>query len=113
VFLLIANGTGRDGIAASQGRLQFQLLLGRELVTDVSALIALACFAIACYVMVRCFDVPVVPSAIAAKLCIVLLAPSVLVLGLSIVFCLTPGGAVAYALYMMAASPAAPRFFAG
>jgi hypothetical protein len=58
--------------------------LGRELVTDVSALIALACFA--CYVMVRCFDVPVVPSAIAAKLCIVLLAPSVLVLGLSIVF---------------------------
>jgi hypothetical protein len=44
--------------------------LGRELVTDVSALIALACFAIACYVMVRCFDVPVVPSAIAAKLCI-------------------------------------------
>jgi hypothetical protein len=60
--------------------------LSLELATDVSALIALACFAIACYVMVRCFDVPVVPSAIAAKLCIVLLAPSVLVLGLSIVF---------------------------
>jgi len=72
------------------------------LATDVSALIALACFVIACYVMARCFDVPVLPSAIAAQLCIVLFAPSVLVLGLSTVFCLTPGNAVAYAPHMMA-----------
>jgi hypothetical protein len=83
--------------------------LSPALATDVSALIALACFAIACYVMVRCFDVPVVPSAIAAQLCIVLFAPSVLVLsgarGYEIgatVFCLTPGNAVAYAPHMMA-----------
>jgi len=45
------------------------------LVTDVWALIALACFAIACYVMARRFDVPVVPSAITAELRIVLLTP--------------------------------------
>ena len=49
--------------------------LGLTLATDVSALIALACFAIACYVMLRCFDVPVVPSAITAELRIVLLTP--------------------------------------
>jgi hypothetical protein len=65
--------------------------LDLALATDVSALIALASFAIACYVMLRCFDLPVVPSAIAAQLCIVLFAPSVLVLGLTTVFCLTPG----------------------
>jgi hypothetical protein len=76
--------------------------LDLALATDVSALIALACFTIACYVMLRCFDVPVVPSAIAAQLCIVLFAPSVLILGLSTVFCLTPGNAVAYAPHMMA-----------
>ena len=76
--------------------------LSLALATDVSALIALACFAIACYVMLRCFNVPVVPSAIAAQLCIVLFAPSVLVLGLSTVFCLTPGNAVAYAPHMIA-----------
>jgi hypothetical protein len=76
--------------------------LDLALATDVSALIALASFAIACYVMLRCFDLPVVPSAIAAQLCIVLFAPSVLVLGLTTVFCLTPGNAVAYAPHMMA-----------
>ena len=77
-------------------------ILGQALATDVSALIALACFAIACYVMARCFELPVVPSAVAAQLCIVLFAPSVLVLGLSTVFCLTPGNAVAYAPHMIA-----------
>jgi hypothetical protein len=76
--------------------------LDLALATDVSALIALASFATGCYFMLRCFDVPVVPSAIAAQLCIVLFAPSVLVLGLSTVFCLTPGNAVAYAPHMMA-----------
>jgi hypothetical protein len=77
-------------------------ILSQALATDVSALIALACFAIACYVMARCFDVPVVPSAIAAQLCIVLFAPTVLYLQLSTVFCLTPGNAVAYAPHMIA-----------
>ena len=36
----------------------------KELVTDISALIALAIFVVACYVMARCFDMPVVPSAV-------------------------------------------------
>src|SRR5215470_1073339 len=35
---------------------------------NVAAVVALAVFAIACYVMARCFDVPVVPSAVAAQL---------------------------------------------
>jgi hypothetical protein len=49
---------GETGLRRAKAVFNFQLLLGWELVTDVSALIALACFAIACYVMVRCFDVP-------------------------------------------------------
>jgi hypothetical protein len=79
----------------------FQILDG-PLATDVSALIALACFAIACYVMARCFDLPLSASAIAAQLSIVLFAPTVLVLTLSTVFCLTPGNAVVYAPHMVA-----------
>jgi hypothetical protein len=42
----------------------------KELATDLSALVGLSIFMIACYIMARCFDVPVVPSAIAAQLCI-------------------------------------------
>src|SRR5438874_274755 len=45
---------------------------------EVSGLIALACFAIAVYVMARCFDLPPVPSAVAAQSCIVLFGPLVL-----------------------------------
>jgi len=44
--------------------------LTKETATDVSALIALACFASAVYVMMRFFDVPVLPSALAAQACI-------------------------------------------
>src|SRR5262249_29526679 len=35
------------------------------LALDVSALVALGCLALACYVMARCFDVPVLPSIVA------------------------------------------------
>src|SRR5260221_6663599 len=49
-----------------------------ELATDISAAVALACFATACYVMARCFDVPVIPSAVAAQLTILLFSPAVL-----------------------------------
>src|SRR5262249_40655892 len=73
----------------------------KSLATDASALIALACFAVACYVMARCFELPVVASAVAAQLCIVLFAPTVLYLQLSTVFCLTPGNAVAFAPHMV------------
>src|SRR5215471_886550 len=76
--------------------------LDQAVATDVSGMIALAVFAIACYVMARCFDLSVVASAIAAQLCIVLFAPMVLILGLPSVFCLTPGNAVAYAPHLVA-----------
>src|SRR6516165_1101763 len=76
--------------------------LDKALATDVSALIALMVFATACYVMVRCFDVGVIASAVAAQMCIVLFAPMVLVQQLPTVFCLTPGNAVAYAPHMVA-----------
>src|SRR5712692_7249877 len=63
--------------------------LDKALAADVSALIALACFASACYIMARCFDIAILPSVIAAQLCIVLFAPMVLILDLPTVFCLT------------------------
>jgi hypothetical protein len=76
--------------------------LSQAVATDVSALIALAFFATACYIMARCFDLPIVASALAAQLCIVLFAPTVLLLQLVTVFCLTPGNAIAYAPHMIA-----------
>jgi hypothetical protein len=45
---------------------------------EVSGLIAVVCFAIAIYVMARCFEIPLVPSAVAAQSCIVLFGPLVL-----------------------------------
>jgi hypothetical protein len=77
-------------------------VLDKEVATDVSALVALGIFMIACYVMMRCFDVPVVPSAIAAQLCILLFAPTLLILRMPTNFCLTPGAAVLYAPFMVA-----------
>jgi hypothetical protein len=76
--------------------------LAKETATDVSALIALACFASAVYVMMRCFDVPVLPSALAAQSCIALFAPTLLVVHTPTNFCLTPADAVVYAPYMIA-----------
>jgi len=76
--------------------------LAKETATDVSALIALACFASAVYVMMRCFDVPVLPSALAAQSCIALFAPALLVVHAPTNFCLTPADAVVYAPFMIA-----------
>src|SRR5262245_10218014 len=76
--------------------------LDKALATDVSALIALTVFATACYIMVRCFDVGVIASAVAAQACIILFSPTVLLLQLPTVSCLTPGNAVAYAPHMVA-----------
>src|SRR5262245_47654209 len=76
--------------------------LDKALASDVSALIALMVFATACYVMVRCFDVGVIASAVAAQACIILFSPTVLLLQLPTVSCLTPGNAVAYAPHMVA-----------
>jgi hypothetical protein len=54
----------------------------KEVATDISALIALGCFASAVYIMMRCFDAPVLLSASAAQSCIVLFAPALLLLHL-------------------------------
>jgi hypothetical protein len=77
-------------------------ILDSQLAPDASAALALGIFALACYVMARCFDVPIVPSAIAAQLSIVLFAPTVFLLELSTVFSLMVGNAVVYAPYMIA-----------
>jgi hypothetical protein len=70
--------------------------------TDASAAIALGIFALACYVMARCFDLPILPSIIAAQLSIVLFAPILFLLQLSTVFTLMVGNAVVYAPHMIA-----------
>ena len=74
----------------------------KETATDVSALIALAYFASAIYLMMRCFDLPVVPSALAAQSSLALFAPALLLVRAPTNFCLTPGDAVVYAPYMLA-----------
>src|SRR5262245_2149505 len=74
----------------------------KEIATDISALIALGCYALGCYLMCRCFDMPIVPSALAAQLCIGLFAPALLLVYTPTNFCLTPGDAVVYAPYMIA-----------
>ena len=75
-------------------------LADQKLATDLSALLALAAFAIGCYAMARCFDLPVVPSALAAQSCIVLFAPTLSLLSMPTNFAFTPGDAVVYAPYL-------------
>ena len=77
-------------------------LVDKEFATDLSAIIALGIFAFACYLMARCFDVPVLPSLLGAQSTIALFAPALLILHMPTVFCLTPGHAVVYAPYMIA-----------
>jgi hypothetical protein len=69
---------------------------------DTSGLIALTCFAAACYAMARCFDLSVVASAVAAQLSILIFGPVLVLVGFTSVFVLTPGFAVVYAPHMMA-----------
>jgi hypothetical protein len=77
-------------------------ILDSPLALDVSVLVALGCLALACYVMARCFDVPVLPSIIAAQLCIILFGPLANMLVLYQVFWINPGTAVVYAPYLVA-----------
>jgi hypothetical protein len=72
------------------------------LALDVSALIALGCLALACYIMARCFDVPVLPSIIAAQLSIILFGPLAYLLLTYQVFWINPGIAVVYAPLLVA-----------
>src|SRR5215831_13178030 len=73
------------------------VLFDSPLALDVSALIALGCLALACYVMARCFDVPVLPSIIAAQLSIIVFGPLAYLLLTYQVFWINPGIAVVYA----------------
>jgi len=77
-------------------------LFDKELATKISPLIALFCYAVACYAMARCFDLPRLPSVVAAQLSVMLFGPAVLFLGFSVVFCTIPGLAVVYAPHVLA-----------
>src|SRR5262249_41722714 len=89
----------------------------RGLAADISAVIALVCYAIACYVMARCFDLPRLPSVVAAQLSVMLFGPAVAALALTVTFLLIPGLAVVYAPHLVAfgllarLSPEWPRVF--
>jgi hypothetical protein len=64
------------------------------LASDISTAVALASLALGCYVMARCFDVPVLPSILAAQLVIVLFGPLVRIILLFYqVFWINPGTA--------------------
>src|SRR5215470_12979749 len=76
--------------------------LPREMAAEVSSAVALAIYGACCYVMLRCFDVPVLPSAIAAQLCILLFSPLLYFVNAPQNFSATPPDAVPYAPYMIA-----------
>src|SRR5712691_1153210 len=77
-------------------------VLSSQLAPNVSGLTAFACFAVACYVMARCFDLPALPSVIAAQLSMLLFVPAVLIFEFLPVFFINPGQAVVYAPHMLA-----------
>jgi hypothetical protein len=76
--------------------------LDAQAATELSALIALACFTGACYFMGRLFGLSVVTAAVGAQLCIVLFAPLVLTVNGTSNFSLTPADAVVYAPHLLA-----------
>jgi hypothetical protein len=77
-------------------------LFDKELATKISGVVALFCYAVACYAMARCFDLPRLPSVVAAQLSVMLFGPAVLFLSFSVVFCTIPGLAVVYAPHVLA-----------
>src|SRR3984893_2251225 len=72
-----------------------------RLATDIAGLVALTCIAVSCYVMARCFDLPPLPSVIAAQLCLLWFGPIGPLLGFTASFVLMPGLAAVYAPYML------------
>jgi len=74
----------------------------KELASEISGFVAFFCYAAACYAMARCFDVPRVPSIIAAQLSIMLFASAVRVLAFLPNFASIPGLAVVYAPHLLA-----------
>jgi hypothetical protein len=74
----------------------------KQTAATLSGLVALGIFAISCFASARCFDLPVLPSILAAQSCMVLFGPTVLILGFGVVFSVIPGLAVLYALHLLA-----------
>src|SRR5262245_32454521 len=72
-----------------------------KLATDIAGLVVLACIAASCYVMARCFDLPPLPSVIAAQLCLFWVGPIGPLLNFSPHFALMPGLAAVYAPYLL------------
>ena len=89
----------------------------KELAADVSGIVALICYALACYLMARLFDLPRIPSIIVAQLSIMLFAPAARALAFSAVFVSIPGLAIVYAPHLLALgllarlSPKRPQVF--
>jgi hypothetical protein len=77
-------------------------IFNTQFAPDISGVMALACFSVACYVMARCFDLPTLPSIISAQLSVVLFAPAVIVFGFASVFYINPGWAVVCAPHLLA-----------
>src|SRR5262245_10471195 len=77
-------------------------LFDRQVAVEISVVAALGVYAVACYAMARCFDLPVVPSAFVAQLCILLFAPVAYFYDTPRNFAATPADAVTYAPYLVA-----------
>src|SRR5712691_8730260 len=72
-----------------------------KLAPDIAGLVVLLCIAASCYVMARCFDLPPLPSVIAAQLCLVWFGPIAPLLSFTFHFVLLPGLAAIYPPYML------------
>jgi hypothetical protein len=89
----------------------------KELAADISGIVALICYAVACYLMARLFDLPRLPSIIAGQLSIMLFGVAARALAFSPVFVSIPGLAVVYAPHLLAlgllarVSPKRPQVF--
>jgi hypothetical protein len=77
-------------------------LFDKELATKISGVVALFCYAVACYAMARCFDLPRLSSVVAAQLSLMLFGPAAFFLSFWVVFCAIPGLAVVYAPHVLA-----------
>src|SRR6266436_2051011 len=77
-------------------------LFDKELATEISGVVALVCYAVACYAMARCFDLPRLSSVVAAQLSLMLFGPAAFFLSFWVVFCAIPGLAVVYAPHVLA-----------
>jgi hypothetical protein len=74
----------------------------RQVAAELSGLIAFVWYALACYAMARCFDVPRLPSIVAAQLSVMLFGPAALALAFAVVYLSIPGLAVVYAPHILA-----------